>query len=171
VWKETVRIGGADRAGKWIDMSGSRYRSIGRSAAAVICAAAVALAYAHPQLAPYAASISFRQPAGFAPRTFERHADTPQPTPGLGQNPESRALSNLRGGRQQRLSAASGMPYRPTSANAHNGQRPPGNVVYLRAGSIRDAVTRYNEERGASRTSPRPSNPAARPPDAPDYRN
>jgi hypothetical protein len=67
--------------------------------------------------------------------------------------------------------AAGGIPYRPVSESARNVPRSSGNTAYMRAGSIRDAVTRYNEERGTGRPTPQTSGAGARTPDPGVYRN
>lgn len=60
------------------------------------------------------------------------------------------------------------VPFRPIEASAL-----PREGAYPRTGSIRADIARYNEERGASRPAPRPSNEhAPRPPRSPSlYRN
>jgi hypothetical protein len=66
---------------------------------------------------------------------------------------------------------AGGIAYRPVSESARGVPRASGNTAYMRAGSIRDAVTRYNEERGTGRSTAQPSGAGARTPDPGVYRN
>ncbi|PCE25895.1 hypothetical protein BWP39_15310 [Paraburkholderia acidicola] len=58
----------------------------------------------------------------------------------------------------------------PVSAEARPVPRPSGNPTIVRAGSIREDVARYNEERGFSRPAPRPPDDMSRPGASP-YRN
>ena len=63
------------------------------------------------------------------------------------------------------------VPFRPVSDEARTLARE-GGAAYLRAGSIRADIARYNEEREANRPVPRPPNaPASRPPQPWLYRN
>ena len=153
-----------------------------RWTAVALCAAAIPLAHAQP----HAANISF-QPhgGGYALDSFARSAPRSQPGPGFYQTAhtdraERRVGKSLgargvrRGGANGHLPGApsappSGFPYRPISQDARNVPRPQGNATYLRAGSIRDAVTRYNEERDTAHSVARP--PSPRPPDPSIYRN
>ena len=57
----------------------------------------------------------------------------------------------------------------PVSAESRSAPRPPANAP-VRSGSIRADVARYNEERGSSRTMPRPSDDPRQPEGSP-YRN
>lgn len=59
----------------------------------------------------------------------------------------------------------------PVSTDSHNAPRPPANAQSAHVGSIRDDVTRYNEERGASRQIPRPPGDSSRLPSPSPYRN
>ncbi|MBN3755831.1 hypothetical protein G3N95_23000 [Paraburkholderia sp. Tr-20389] len=59
----------------------------------------------------------------------------------------------------------------PVSTDSHNAPRPPSNAQSAHVGSIRDDVTRYNEERGASRQIPRPPGDSSRVPSSSPYRN
>jgi len=135
---------------------------------------------------PHAANISFQPHAGpFAPGTFGRAAARPQAGPGFYQTAHTGEVERhgpkgpgVRGARRGggRLGGApsappSGFPYRPVSQDARSVPRPQGNATYLRAGSIRDAITRYNEERDTSRPVARPPAPSSRPPDPSIYRN
>lgn len=58
----------------------------------------------------------------------------------------------------------------PVSAEARPVPRQSGNPTMVRAGSIREDVARYNEERGFSRPAPRPPEDMSRPGASP-YRN
>ncbi|AUT67079.1 MULTISPECIES: hypothetical protein [Paraburkholderia] len=59
----------------------------------------------------------------------------------------------------------------PISTDSHNAPRPPATAQSAHVGSIRDDVTRYNEERGASRPIPRPPGDPSRIPSPSPYRN
>ncbi|ALP61298.1 MULTISPECIES: hypothetical protein [Paraburkholderia] len=59
----------------------------------------------------------------------------------------------------------------PISTESRNAPRPPANAQSAHVGSIRDDVTRYNEERGASRPIPRPPGDSSRIPSPSPYRN
>ncbi|MBN3760068.1 hypothetical protein [Burkholderia sp. Ac-20365] len=59
----------------------------------------------------------------------------------------------------------------PVSTESRNAPRPPANAQAAHVGSIRDDVTRYNEERGASRQIPRPPGDSSRIPSPSPYRN
>ncbi|ACC69346.1 hypothetical protein PPMP20_08575 [Paraburkholderia phymatum] len=59
----------------------------------------------------------------------------------------------------------------PVSTDSRNAPRPPSNAQSAHVGSIRDDVTRYNEERGASRQIPRPPGDTSRIPPSSPYRN
>ena len=59
----------------------------------------------------------------------------------------------------------------PVSTDSHNAPRPPSSAQAAHVGSIRDDVTRYNEERGASRQIPRPPGESSRIPAPSPYRN
>jgi len=58
----------------------------------------------------------------------------------------------------------------PVSTDTRAAPRPPANAQAAHVGSIRDDVTRYNEERGASRQIPRPPSDSRIPAPSP-YRN
>ncbi|RDV00008.1 peptide-binding protein [Trinickia dinghuensis] len=63
------------------------------------------------------------------------------------------------------------VPFRPVSEEARTLARE-GGAAYLRAGSIRADIARYNEEREANRPVPRPPNAGVpRPPQSSLYRN
>ncbi len=162
-------------------MADWRFFTLLRWTAAALCAAAIPLASAQP----HAANISFQPRAGsFALESFPRSAAHAQPGPGFYQTAhtgegERRGQRSpvvcgaRRGARLGGVPSAppSGFPYRAISQDARNVPRPAGNATYLRAGSIRDAVTRYNEERDTSRPVARPPAPSSRPPDPSIYRN
>ncbi|NRO98601.1 hypothetical protein GWC77_21995 [Paraburkholderia sp. NMBU_R16] len=152
-----------------------------RWTAVALCAAAIPLASAQP----HAANISFRPHASpFALDQAPRLAGRSEPGPGFYQTAHTDdgqrrgpkgpfARGARRGGRLVAAPSAppSGFPYRPVSQDARNVPRAQGNATYLRAGSIRDAVTRYNEERDTSRPVARPPAPSSRQPDPSIYRN
>lgn len=155
------------------------FNTLLRWTAVALCAAAIPLAWAQP----HADNISFRphaSPFGLdqAPRSAGRSEpgfyQTAHTEDGLRRGPKGPlARGARRGGRLVGAPSAppSGFPYRPISQDARNVPRAQGNATYLRAGSIRDAVTRYNEERDTSRPVPRPPAPGSRPPDPSIYRN
>ncbi|PTB21388.1 hypothetical protein C9I57_06935 [Trinickia symbiotica] len=164
-------------------MADAAFQTIGRWMTAAICAAAMSLAQAAPHMPAHAGAVSFRQPANFGFGGFSTHpAFIRQPGadylqiarstyPETGRSPRSRAAASSRHERLLPPAAAGGIPYRPVSENARNVPRPPDNSAYVRAGSIRDAVTRYNEERESGRVAPRPPSPGTRMPDPWLYRN
>lgn len=60
----------------------------------------------------------------------------------------------------------------PVSAETRSVPRPPEDESMVRAGSIRADIARYNEERGGSRSAPRPPDDyMQRPPPPSPYRN
>ncbi|HWT34853.1 MAG TPA: hypothetical protein VN289_01150 [Paraburkholderia sp.] len=59
----------------------------------------------------------------------------------------------------------------PVSTDSRNAPHPPSNAQSAHVGSIRDDVTRYNEERGASRPIPHPPGDSSRIPSPSPYRN
>jgi hypothetical protein len=154
--------------------------TIGRWAATAICAAAMWFAY--PQ--PVAAFTGLRPPAGplFATVLVSREELALKRAPGfwlIGNNDQEEPFRSASPGAvapsglsRRRLS----MPpltagYQPVSADARRAPHPSGDAVSVRAGSIRDAVTRYNEERDSGRSLPRAPNTGGRPPDPNLYRN
>jgi hypothetical protein len=64
---------------------------------------------------------------------------------------------------------AYGTPIRPINETAKPFQRQDPNPPYVRAGSIRADVARYNEERDSNRFVPRPPNAVAHPPTPSPY--
>jgi hypothetical protein len=168
-------------------MADAVFQTIGRWATAAICAAGLSFAHAQPDGQPHAASVSFHQSDGSTPGNWlARQAFAPQSPAGYlrmarnypeGRHGAARSSAATRHGAGPRLSssmpmAVRGMPYRPVSEAARNVPRPTGHTAYMRAGSIRDAVTRYNEERGEpGRPVPRPPTAGERPPDSSLYRN
>lgn len=59
----------------------------------------------------------------------------------------------------------------PVSTDSRTAPRPPANAQSAHVGSIREDVTRYNEERGASRPIPHPPGDTSRIPSPSPYRN
>lgn len=164
-------------------MADAAFQTIGRWMTAAICAAAMSLAQAAPHTPTHADSVSFRQAeslgvGGFLMRPalvrqpgvdYLRMARSTYPETGRPLPP--RAAAPSRHDRSLPRAAPWGMPYRPVSENGRNAPRPPDNSAYVRAGSIRDAVTRYNEERESGRVAPRPPSPGAHAPDPWLFRN
>lgn len=167
-------------------MAESSFDTLLRWTAVALCAAAIPLAHAQP----HAANVSFRPHGGsYAIDALPRPAERPQPAPGFYQTAHTNdverhgakgpkgagARAARRGGNGRLIGAPAmppvGFPYRPISQDARNVPRQQGNATYLRAGSIRDAVTRYNEERDTAHPVPRPPAPSSRPPDPSIYRN
>jgi hypothetical protein len=161
-------------------MAESGLKTIERWATTAIYAAAMSFAHAQP----VAASTSFRPPAGPLPGTFlvARPALASQRAPGLllaGHGyPEDRLHSVGPGVPAPRGLVRRRIPmppltagYRPVSEDARRVPPPSGGAVSMRAGSIRDAVTRYNEERESGRILSRTPNAGARSPDPNIYRN
>lgn len=137
-------------------MADSAVKIIGRWAAGVLCALAVSLAYAQP---PHgrSAGLSGRGPASHrAERAFVMTTD-PYAHGGARMVPAP--------------AVAPGVPFRPVSDEARTLARE--GAAYLRAGSIRADIARYNEERAPNHPLPRPSTEQApRPPQPPSvYRN
>lgn len=158
-------------------MADWHFDTIGRWTSAVLCAAAVALAHAQP----HPAHVSFRPPGNgltlnalTRPQAAPPSATVYQPANAAnGERRGARPGSRAERRKQGRLAApsAGGIPYRSIAQDARNAPRPPGNSAYMRSGSIRDAVTRYNEERVTGRPPPRPATPNSRLPDPSLYRN
>lgn len=161
-------------------MAESGLKTIERWATAAIFAAA--LLFAH--VPPVAASAGVRPPAGPLSATFliARPTLGSHRTPGFWlaelNFPEERlravdpSVPAPRGSSRRRFPMpplAAG--YQPVSGDARRAPPTSGDEVFMRAGSIRDAVTRYNEERDSGRVLPRTPNTDARPPDTNLYHN
>lgn len=153
-------------------MADSAFHTFGRWALIAFCAVAASLAHAQPPHGPRAAPVGPH--AGLAASFARSFAGAPnRPMIAAAPARDARpfgALSNpyRRGG--PGLVATPAIPVRPVSDDARTLARE-GGAVYLRAGSIRADIARYNEERAPSRV-PRP--PAAEPrpsPSAPLYHN
>lgn len=156
------------------------FDTILRWAMAALGAAVVSLALAQPHAVSFRPPdnrLAINAPPREVPRLQEPAAAMYQTAhtinvehrgkPGAG----VRSLRRLGGGRQGSMPVASGgIPYRPVG-DARSVPRPRGNATYLRAGSIRDAITRYNEERDTSRPAVRQPAPSTRLPDPSIYRN
>jgi hypothetical protein len=164
-------------------MADSGFQTIGRWAAVAICAAAFPFAHAQREEPPHPASVSFRQADGSLLGNWFAHPFGHPPTQGPGHIAQNYAqghpyapsgtMTRRRSG-QQHVSPmqpilAGAIPYRPISEKARNVPHPRGNTA--RAGSIRDAITRYNEEREADHGVPRPPSPGTHVPDPSLYRN
>lgn len=159
-----------------------RFETIGIWLTAAACAVAVSLVRAQPHAAhisfrPQAAPLAIRapqnmmQPVAGAPTMYQTaHAARPE----RGGRPAAAPRgSHARGARLVARPPAgpARLPYRAVSQDARNVQPTLGASSYMRAGSIRDAVTRYNEERVTSRPLPRPPGQSSRLPDPSLYRN
>ncbi|KAA0091684.1 peptide-binding protein [Trinickia soli] len=152
-------------------MADSAFHTSGRWAAAVLCAVSVSVAHARPPQGPRAAQAAYAaRPAApsfwRAPAPAAIAAPRPErPTFGITTNPYQHG-----GPRMAPSIAAAATPFRPVSDEARTFARE-GGAAYLRAGSIRADIARYNEERGANHV-PHPPPPGSRQPQtANDYRN
>lgn len=152
-------------------MADSAFYTSGRWAAAALCAVSVSIAYARPPQGPRAAQAHYaarpvahsfwRAPAPAviaAPRPARRTFDV---TTNPYQHGGPRIAPSI---------AAATTPFRPVSDEARTFARE-GGAAYLRAGSIRADIARYNEERGTNHV-PHPPAPGSRQPQGvADYRN
>jgi hypothetical protein len=161
-------------------MAESGLKTIERWVTTAICATAMSCAHSQP----LAASTSFHPPVGPLPATFlvASSALPPQRAPGpfLAElkYSEDRLGSVGRGVVAPRGLGLRRIPmppltagYQPVSENARRVPPTSGDAGSLRAGSIRDAVTRYNEERESTHILPRAPNTGARPSDQNPDRN
>ena len=154
-------------------MADSAFHTFERWAVIAFCAVAASLAHAQPPHGPRAGP-SVGPHAGLA-ASFARSFAGEQNRPMTAAAPVRGArafgaMSNpyRRGG--PALVAAPAIPVRPVSDDARTLARE-GGAVYLRAGSIRADIARYNEERAPSRV-PHPPAADSRPSQsAPVYRN
>ena len=173
-------------------MAYSGIRNIGRWSVGALCAAMLSLAYArasqmpHPEAHASPGAMHGGYGALSSPRPFP-HADRGHRrsraygAPNRGAMPE-RNLRIAGGGygapwalgaraaNGQPPSAAYPGPLRPVSTEARPVPRQEGNAPFVR-GSIRAAVARYNEERGASHSVPHAPDEARHPPEPSPYRN
>jgi hypothetical protein len=153
-------------------MADSAFHIFGRWTVIAFCAVAASLVHAQPPRGPHPGPVGPHAglAASFA-RSFARAPNRPMIAGGPGRDARPfGAMANpyRRGG--PALMAAPAIPVRPVSDDARTLARE-GGAVYLRAGSIRADIARYNEERAPSRV-PRPPAADSRPsPSAPLYRN
>jgi hypothetical protein len=145
-------------------MADSALKIIGRWVAGALCAAAAAIAHAQP---PH--GYGYRAPFA-GPRIHAFRGAQNVPRPGIAPHSQSRtyaarhpfvmAMDPYGHGGTRRVPAPalapSTVPFRPVSDEARTLAREGGNA-YLRAGSIRADIARYNEEREATHI-PRPPN-------------
>lgn len=149
-------------------MADSAFHTFGRWAAAALCALAVSFVHAQP---PHGPRAGFAAPGARA----LRQAPNRPPTGFAGRGGQSTFVMSSspyrHGGPRTAPSVPPApTPIRPVSEEARTLARE-GGAAYLRAGSIRADIARYNEEHGANRP-PRPTGQAARSSESPPvYRN
>ncbi|MDQ7980163.1 hypothetical protein QYH69_23240 [Paraburkholderia sp. SARCC-3016] len=130
----------------------------------VLVAAAASLAHANPMLSPRDV------PRHNAATSYRAYSAT------LVAAPRIPAFDNASEVRAHRLPAVqyAGVQYAgaitPVSTETRGAARPPSNSQAMHAGSIRDDVARYNEER-VSRQIAHPPGEGSRPPGPSPYRN
>ncbi|WP_240324636.1 peptide-binding protein [Trinickia diaoshuihuensis] len=144
---------------------------IGRWVAVVLCTFAASLALAQPPhghegwFAPSRGASLWRAPsraAGPVIRPSARRAFM------MSGNPYGHGAARMV---PAPVALPAAMPLRPVSDEARTLARE-GGAAYLRAGSIRADIARYNEEREATRPPPPPNGHVPRPPQPPSaYRN
>jgi hypothetical protein len=158
-------------------MADSRFHSIGRWAAVALCAATMALAHARPLRdapgaghggGPFAAAP--RPLARLGPGVAHRAAPRPLGPRVFAQAPHAAIPLNPYRLGANRIPPMAANVYQPVSENTRSAGRGPDGAVYMRAGSIREDIARYNEERENGRA---PQRPPAAGPHAPSslYRN
>jgi hypothetical protein len=168
-------------------MADTGFRKFGRWAAAALCAAALSLAHAQPPREAQAAfgpagGMRMASPASPAPAYFGSPRAYPDSRGGYGAHyrvgASDRTARPAPSGRYGPAWVAParvgspGAPLRPVSEVVREVPRPSGNSTYMRSGSIREDIARYNAERGTERPTPRPqSNNVPRPPMPSPYRN
>jgi hypothetical protein len=159
------------------------FRNVGRWAVGALCAAMLSFAHAQPPRSDHGGGgyhaggmRAYGGPAMHAPRADAHGLAAQRRAAGPGQNPRVAAggsqwigpgPSGAPGGRDP----VYGTPIRPVSEVARPFQRQDPNPPYMRSGSIRADITRYNEERDSSRFVPRPPNDVPHPPSPSPYRN
>lgn len=139
-------------------MADSALKIIGRWVAGALCAAVASIAQAQPPhgyraqfAAPHAHAIAGAPlyfPANQAPRRMPR-TEAPRRPFVMATDPYGHGGTHL-------VPAPATVPFRPVSDEARTLAREGGNA-YLRAGSLRADIARYNEERGVTHV-PRPPN-------------
>jgi len=146
-------------------MADSAFHIFLRWVGVALCAAATSLAYARPPQASHGgrgghggapAGAFWRAPApsaGAAPRGGGQRSFVVTTSPYGHGGPRVAPAPSV---------AAAATPFRPVSEEARALARD-GGAAYLRAGSIRADIARYNEERGPTHP-PRPPSVGGRPP-------
>ena len=149
-------------------MADSAFHTFGRWAAAALCALAVSSVHAQPPHGPR---------AGFAAPGARALGRAPSAPPGRlagrgGQRTFVMSSSPYGHGAPRTVPAVPPppTPFRPVSEEARTLARE-GGAAYLRAGSIRADIARYNEERGANRPQRRIGQGARSGESPPVYRN
>ncbi|WP_206954936.1 hypothetical protein [Trinickia acidisoli] len=153
-------------------MADSALKIFGRWVAAALCVAAASIAHAQP---PHGYRGHTAAPQA---RTFWRGPSRPAAVTGPRRAPHAFVMATdpYGHGGARRVPAPAiappTVPYRPVSEEARTLARE-GGAAYLRAGSLRADIARYNEERDANRVPRPPSAPSPRPPQTPSvyYRN
>lgn len=159
------------------------FRNVGRWAVGALYAAMLSFAHAQPPQSGHGGGgyhdhaggmRAYGGPATHAPRADSRGYAAQHRAAGPGQNPRVAGggsswmgPSGTPGGRDP----VYGTPIRPVSEVTRPFQRQDPNPPYMRSGSIRADVTRYNEEREPSRYVPRPPSDVPHPPAPSPYRN
>lgn len=152
-------------------MAASAFHTFGRCAAAALCAVALSLAYAQR---PHGTRGGVAESGA---RSFERAPGRPASV--TASHPGARrhfavTVDPYGHGGPRIVPAASITPagpfYRPVSEEARTLARE-GGAAYLRAGSIRSDIARYNEERGPNRVPHPPTRGARSSESPPVYRN
>jgi hypothetical protein len=173
-------------------MAENGFHTIGRWVAAAACAGVLALALAPPAFGghagfppvnngAFAARAQYRaqRDGAAAPAVARYFAVRRLPGAAFAPRPAPPALNRYRSNAGRvgapMVAAAPGTFWR-VGADARTAPRTGGNNVYMRAGSIRADIARYNEEHGANRfMATRPANADQRPPayvpDSSVYRN
>lgn len=124
-------------------MADSAFHTFLRWAAVALCAAATSLAYARPPQGSHGGRGGGQRSFVVTTNPYGHGGPRVAPAPSI---------------------AATATSFRPVSDEARALARD-GGAAYLRAGSIRADIARYNEERGPTRV-PRPPSAGGRPPQA-----
>jgi hypothetical protein len=151
-------------------------RNIGRWAVGALCAAVLSFAHAQPPRSDHGGggARGYGGQAMHASRAETRGYAAQRRVAGPGQNARVAAGGGSWMGPSGTPSGRDpvyGTPIRPVSEVTRPFQRQDPNPPYMRSGSIRADITRYNEERDSSRFVPRPPNDVPHPPAPSPYRN
>jgi hypothetical protein len=153
-------------------MADSAFYLFGRWAVIAFCAVAASLAQAQPPRGPRAGPVGPHAglAASFA-RSFAHGPNRPMTAgaPSRGSRAFGAMADPYRHGGPGFVPAPA-LPVRQVSDDARTLARE-GGAVYLRAGSIRADIARYNEERAPNRVPRPPANDNRSSPSAPLYRN